>query len=141
MPNPQSLRWCEITRLPGAAFAVMLRPLWPLDSTAEWSAMTVMASLENVARLALVTAVNWVLTTRRFSLMRLLTISLSYGALFIAGMVALEGNFGTAFRHKSSTLWVVSTVLDLAGTARRPREANPEPKLVTDFSLGVTNAK
>ena len=121
VPNPQSLRWCEITRLPGAAFAVMFRPLWPFDIPAEWSAMAVMASIENVAWLALAAAVIWVLVTRRFSLTRILTMSLAYGALVIAGMAALEGNFGTAFRHKSSTLWVLCIVLVLAGAARRPK--------------------
>ena len=126
VPNPQSLRWCEITRLPGAAFAVMLRPLWPLDNPAEWSAMAVMASIENFAWLALVGAVVWVLVTRRFSFTRLLTISLAYGALVIAGMAALEGNFGTAFRHKSSTLWVFCVVLILSGVARRSRHGAAE---------------
>lgn len=126
VPNPQSLRWCEISRLPGAAFAVMFRPLWPLDIPAEWSTMAVMASLENVAWLALAAAILWVLVTRLFSLARLLTISLAYGALVIAGMAALEGNFGTAFRHKSSTLWVLCTVLVLAGAVRRRAEFAPE---------------
>jgi hypothetical protein len=122
VPNPQSLRWCEITRLPGAAFAVMFRPLWPVDIPDEWSAVAVMASLENIAWLAIAVAVIWVLITRRFSFTRLLTISLAYGALVIAGMAALEGNFGTAFRHKSTTLWVFSIVLILATTKRLPRE-------------------
>lgn len=121
VPNPQRLRWCEIARLPGAAFAVMFRPLWPLDIPAEWSGMAVMASIENIAWLALATTVVWVLVTRRFRLTRLLTISLAYGALVIAGMAALEGNFGTAFRHKASTLWVMCMVLVLAGTARHRR--------------------
>ena len=125
VPNPQSLRWCEITRLPGAAFAVMFRPLWPLDIPAQWSAMAVMASIENIAWLALGVAVIWVLVTRRFSLTRILTMSLAYGALVIAGMAALEGNFGTAFRHKSSTLWVFCIVLALTGAAKaRTREAD-----------------
>ena len=128
VPNPQSLRWCEITRLPGAAFAVMFRPLWPLDIPAEWSATAVIASIENVAWLAVVASVIWVLVTRRFSMTRLLTISLAYGALVVAGMAALEGNFGTAFRHKSSTLWVLCMVLALAGTLRRPRAQKPSPQ-------------
>ena len=131
LPNPQSLRWCEITRLPGAAFAVMFRPLWPLDIPAEWSATAVLASLENVAWLAVVASVIWVLVTRRFSMTRLLTIGLAYGALVVAGMAALEGNFGTAFRHKSSVLWVLCMVLALAGTLRRPRAQKPSPQPAT----------
>ena len=134
VPNRQSLRWCEITRLPGAAFAVMFRPLWPLDVPAEWSAMAVMASIENVAWFALVTATIWVLVTRRFSMARLLTMSLAYGALVIAGMAALEGNFGTAFRHKSSVLWVLCFVLVVSSFRRRTSgrdakkaEKSPEP--------------
>jgi hypothetical protein len=130
VPNPQSLRWCEIARLPGAAFAVMFRPLWPVDIPSEWSAMAVMASIENVAWLALAAAVIWVLITRRFIFMRLLTVSVAYGALVIAGMAALEGNFGTAFRHKSSTLWVFCSVLVLAGAARRPKKPKMDRQLV-----------
>ena len=136
LPNPQSLRWCEITRLPSAAFAVMFRPLWPLDIPAEWSATAVMASLENVAWLALAAAAIWVLITRRFSLARLLTISLTYGALVIAGMAALEGNFGTAFRHKSSTLWVFCIVLLLAGVTRRPKEQRSVQPVAARTLLG-----
>ena len=128
VPGPQSLRWCEITRLPGAAFAVMFRPLWPFDIPAEWSATAVMASIENIAWLAIAAAVSWVLATRRFRFTRVLTISLAYGALVIAGMAALEGNFGTAFRHKSSTLWVFCIVLVLAGARRaRPRSRSAVP--------------
>ena len=127
VPNPQSLRWCEITRLPGAAFAVMFRPLWPLDIPAEWSAMALMASIENLIWLVLVAAVLWVLVTRRFSMTRLLTISLAYGGLVIAGMAALEGNFGTAFRHKSSVLWVVCIAFMLAGLDRRYRRGERGP--------------
>ena len=123
VPNPQSLRWCEITRLPGAAFAVMFRPLWPVDIPDEWSAVAVMASLENIAWLALVAAVIWVLVTRRFSMARLLAISLAYGALVIAGMAALEGNFGTAFRHKSSVLWALCLALILSTWPRRLHES------------------
>ena len=136
VPNPQSLRWCEITRLPGAAFAVMFRPLWPLDIPSEWSAAAVMASLENVAWLVLAATVIWVLVTRRFSMTRLLTISLAYGGLVIAGMAALEGNFGTAFRHKSSTLWVFCIVLVLAGVRRaRTSEADPQSVVPSTASL------
>ncbi len=128
VPNPQSLRWCEIARIPGAAFAVMFRPLWPLDVPAEWSTMAVMASIENIAWLALVAITTWVLVTRRFTFMRLLTVSLTYGALVIAGMAALEGNFGTAFRHKSSTLWVFSVVLILANASRRSKAPKLDPR-------------
>lgn len=119
--TPSSLRWCEMTRLPGAALAVMFRPLWPLDIPAEWSTMAVMASLENIAWLALAVAALWGLGTRRFDFTRLLTISLAYGALVIAGMAVLEGNFGTAFRHKSSTLWVFCMVLLLTGASKAHR--------------------
>ena len=140
VPNPQSLRWCEIARLPGAAFAVMFRPIWPLDIPAEWSAMAVMASMENVAWLALAAAVMWVLVTRRFSLSRILTMSLAYGTLVIAGMAALEGNFGTAFRHKSSTLWVFCGVLVLAGVTRRPKGAGICPSGIGSDALWRTGS-
>ncbi len=122
LPNPLSLRWCEIVRLPGAAFAVMFRPLWPLDTPSEWSAPAAMASVENLAWVALVAAVIYVLVTHRFYLTRVLTISLAYGALVIAGMAALEGNLGTAFRHKSSTLWVFCVALILAGEVRQTKQ-------------------
>ena len=92
--------------------------------------MAVIASIENVAWLTLAATVIWVLVTRRFSLARLLTISLAYGVLVVAGMAALEGNFGTAFRHKSSTLWVLCIVLVLAGAARRSKGPKPDPQPV-----------
>ena len=118
VPDPRSLRLCEITRLPGAAFAVMFRPLWPLDTPTQWSGLAVAASIENVAWLALAIAVIYVLAARRSQLTRVLWICLAYGGLLIAGMAALEGNFGTAFRHKSNALWVLTLVLVLAGTRR-----------------------
>lgn len=120
VPDPRSLRLCEIVRLPGAAFAVMFRPLWPLDRPAEWSGMAVAASLENLAWVAIAFMAVWTLIRRRTSMMRVLTISLAYGGLLIAGMAALEGNFGTAFRHKSNVLWVFCIVFLLAGPLRRP---------------------
>jgi len=118
VPDPRSLRLCEITRLPGAAFAVMFRPLWPLDTPTSWSVLAVAASIENVAWLALAIAVTYVLAARRSQLTRVLWICLAYGGLLIAGMAALEGNFGTAFRHKSNVLWMLTLVLVLAGTRR-----------------------
>ena len=63
--------------------------------------------------------------------------SLAYGALVIAGMAALEGNFGTAFRHKSSTLWVLCIVLVLAGVVRRPKEPEGRPQAVTTANTSV----
>ncbi len=123
VPNPQSLRWCEITRLPGAAFAVMFRPLWPIDRPTDWSALAVAANAENIVWLTLVGAAIWVLMKRRFHLVRILAISLAYGTLVVAGMAALEGNFGTAFRHKSSILWVLCLVLILSGAGRGRRAA------------------
>lgn len=119
VPDPRSLRLCEITRLPGAAFAVMFRPLWPLDTPTQWSSLAVVASLENVAWLALAITVIYVLLARRSQLTRVLWICVAYGGLLIAGMAALEGNFGTAFRHKSNVLWVFCLTLILASPARR----------------------
>lgn len=118
IPGALGQRWCELSRLPGAAFAVMFRPLWPFDSPAEWSLLAVMASIENVAWLGLVLIAVGLLLTRRFPLARVLTISVTYGALVVAGMAALEGNFGTAFRHKSNVLWVLCVILILAGSRR-----------------------
>lgn len=108
-------------------FGVTFRPLRPLDVPTASSAMAVAASIENVAWLALVGAVVWVMLNRRFSLTRLLTMSLTCCVLAIAGMAALEGNFGTAFRHKSSTLWVLCAVLHISGgrVGRWPRSRVP----------------
>lgn len=112
-------RWCELSRLPAASFAVMFRPLWPLDAGAESSAYAIWASVENVAWLALVALVVWVLVMRRPLQSRIVWIALVYGGLVVAGMAVLEGNLGTAFRHKSSVLWVLCVVLISVGLGRR----------------------
>lgn len=111
-------RWCELSRLPAASFAVMFRPLWPLDVGAESSSYAIWASVENVAWLALVALVVWLLATRRPLQLRIVWIALVYGGLVIAGMAVLEGNLGTAFRHKSSVLWVLCFLLISAGSTR-----------------------
>ncbi len=121
VPDLGSLRWCEISRLPGAAFAVMFRPLWPLDSPVEWSVFAAMASVENFVWLALVAAALVILISRRTVMPRLLCIVVTYGGLVVAGMAALEGNFGTAFRHKSSILWALCAVLILSSAQRWPK--------------------
>lgn len=137
VPDPRSLRMCEITRLPGAAFAVMFRPLWPLDTPSQWSSIALAASLENFAWLAIVAAALWLLASRRFSLPRVLWVSLAYGGLLVAGMAALEGNFGTAFRHKSAVLWVLCLILILAADRRRSKTQIPESALEATSSESV----
>ena len=119
LPDPRNLRVCEISRLPGAAFAVMFRPLWPLDMPKQWSALAFVASIENIAWLMLALAAAYVSIRRGPQLTRVLFICLVYGGLLVAGMAALEGNFGTAFRHKSNVLWVVVIIFILAGIRRR----------------------
>lgn len=118
-----ALRLCEITRIPGASFAVMFRPLWPLDTPTAWSQLAVAANAENMIWLVLVLLVFYATVTRKPTLPRVLWISALYGLLIVAGMATLEGNFGTAFRHKSNILWVLCVALLLAGPARWPRRS------------------
>ena len=105
---------CEITRLPGAVWQVLTQPLWPY-SEAE-SAESIAASVENWLWLMAITLTVFVAAVRSFLLPSLVVALIAYLALLSLGMGLLEGNLGTAFRHKSSLLWAISLVLALAST-------------------------
>ena len=116
--DPLDLRLCELARLPGAALAVMFRPLWPLDQPTEWSGLAVAANVENVVWIALVLVAIALLVTHRTRLPRVMLMAAAYALILVAGMGVMEGNLGTAFRHKSSVLWVLCLTLILVGPLR-----------------------
>lgn len=127
-PNPcnqeqdqVSLVTCELLRLPGAVAWVMFRPLWPLDQTSEWSVSATIASAENWLWLVLVVLVLFALATRKSLLPGVTFLAVSYAGFLVAGMALMEGNLGTAFRHKSILLWALCLVLALVGERRNVR--------------------
>jgi len=58
----------------------------------------------------------------RIRLPRLAIMSYSFIALYLSLMTVAEGNLGTAFRHKSTILFAISTTLIVAGAKRRQRD-------------------
>ena len=112
---------CEAQRLPAAVAQVTVRPLWPWDSWSEASSTARLASVENVLWLVLLIAVGTVTVTRG-SLIRPVTwAAWCFVLLTIVGMAAIEGNLGTAFRHKSVLLWAVCLPLVLAPSVKQSR--------------------
>lgn len=110
----------EIFRLPGAAGAVLFRPLWPFDHSAAGSASFWVASLENYLWLGLALLVIGVLAVFRTPVARVVTMAVAYSVVLVGGLALMEGNLGTAFRHKGQLLWAMAVVLALAGDRLRP---------------------
>ena len=105
---------CEISRFPLALFSVTFRPLWPIDALPSDSTISTMATVENSLWLVLF-IVTLIALTRNYSLAPRVTLLLIiFVFIVLAGMAVIEGNLGTAFRHKSQVLWAVCMLLSLA---------------------------
>lgn len=115
----QLLWWCELTRLPGAATTVLFRPLAPFDAGGtNWRTL---AAFENWLWIGLAALTVVALVRRRSALMLVVTVSMIYVLAYIVGMALLEGNLGTAFRHKSGILWALCAIMLVTGRPRSRR--------------------
>ena len=105
---------CEISRFPLALLSVTFRPLWPIDALPGDSTISTMATVENSLWLVFV-IVTLIALIRNHSLAPQVTLLLiAYVSIYLAGMAIMEGNLGTAFRHKSQVIWAVCMLLALS---------------------------
>ena len=130
---------CEATRLPEAFIAVAVRPLWPIDPFIGNSTAYRLATLENVVWLALAVATGALLARRRQLIPRLSVIALAYIATYLGTFAAVEGNLGTAFRHKSILVWPIVLLWLLAADRRAPGVSASKRKGATQESEAIAS--
>jgi len=123
--NFVSLLRCELSRLPSALPFVLFRPLPVLDGWSELPSSRKMAALENVGWVLLFLAAGACLLLTRSRMRFVTVVCFTYGSIIIAGLALLEGNLGTAFRHKSQLVWPLCLVLATAGAWRFSRPRKP----------------
>ena len=100
---------CIFWRAPYMAFTFMFRPLIFIDVT---SLSSLLASIENLLWLLLVGLVIYILFQNfRWISKRLLGVPVIYLILYSFGAGSYEGNMGTAFRHKSLSLWAILSLI------------------------------
>lgn len=113
---------CNISELPYRLFAFLFRPLPILDSG---SLSLTLAGIENIFWIAFLSYVIFLYSTfmRYSGSQRTLLITLgTYFALFSTAAALYEGNLGTAFRHKSTLLWVCVSVIYISSINRESRK-------------------
>lgn len=113
---------CNISELPYLIFAFLFRPLPILDTGSQ---SLKFAGFENIFWVGLLSYVIFLFSSfaRYSGLQRALMISLgAYFTLFIAAAALYEGNLGTAFRHKSTLLWVCVAVIYISSINRVSRK-------------------
>ena len=101
---------CNISELPYRLFAFLFRPLIFFDQ----GSMTLFyAALENLGWMILIPlSFLAALRKREYSLDQFIQLSLAvYVILFASAAALVEGNLGTAFRHKSTILWPLIFIL------------------------------
>ena len=112
---------CVLWRLPYTTATFVFRPLIGADVT---SVASLFAAIENLLWLStlLFVAVMF-LRNRRIAFLDQLTPSLIFMSIYVTTAGAYEGNMGTAFRHKSLILWVVTLLLASTIAATQQRKA------------------
>jgi len=101
---------CNLKHLPIGLYSVLVRP----NPIHDWySPVTKLSSVENLIYLSLMSCLFFVMYSRRTkreatqnALLPLIFLSFS-----ITGLALYEGNIGTAFRHKSITVWAICLTL------------------------------
>jgi hypothetical protein len=104
------LVYCNLTDLPYRIFAFLFRPLLLFD---QGSSTLSLATLENLIWIVLVPVGVWFgIRKEPATFSRIIKYLLMfYFIMFSAAASLHEGNLGTAFRHKSSILWVILFIL------------------------------
>jgi hypothetical protein len=115
--------FCLAWRSPYMAATFLFRPLIGIDTT---SASSFLAAIENIAWLgAFVFMIIMFIKKRRLAFIGPLAPSLIFFILYCVGAGSYEGNMGTAFRHKSLTLWVILLlVASVIFAEKRPKSRN-----------------
>ena len=115
--------FCLAWRSPYMAATFLFRPLIGIDTT---SASSLIAASENIAWLgAFVFIIIMFIKKRRLAFIGPLAPSLIFFILYCVGAGSYEGNMGTAFRHKSLTLWVILLLVASVTVAeKRPKSRN-----------------
>lgn len=117
-----SLMLCNISELPYRLFAFLFRPLPILDSG---SLSLTLAGYENIFWIAFLSYAIFLCSKfmRYSGLQRALMFTLgTYFAIFSTAAALYEGNLGTAFRHKSTLLWVCASVIYISSINRESRK-------------------
>jgi len=113
--------FCLAWRAPYMAATFLFRPIIGIDIT---STSSLIAAIENIAWLgAFIFIVILLIRKRRLAFIGPLAPSLIFFMLYSVGAGSYEGNMGTAFRHKSLTLWVI--LLLLASVIVAEKRLNP----------------
>lgn len=115
---------CNISELPYRLFAFLFRPLPILDSG---SLSLTLAGFENIFWITFLSYVIFLffIFMRYGGSQRVLLITLGvYFAMFSTAAALYEGNLGTAFRHKSTLLWVCVTVIYISCINRESRKVS-----------------
>jgi hypothetical protein len=113
---------CNFSELPYRLFAFLFRPLPILDSG---SLSLTLAGIENIFWIAFLSYVIFLYSTfiRYSGSQRTLLITLgAYFAIFSTAAALYEGNLGTAFRHKSTLLWVCVSIIYISSINRESRK-------------------
>ena len=115
--------FCLAWRSPYMVATFLFRPLIGIDTT---STSSLIAGVENIAWLgAFVFIIIMIIKKRRLAFIGPLAPSLIFFILYCVGAGSYEGNMGTAFRHKSLTLWVILLLLASVIVAeKRPKSRN-----------------
>ena len=115
--------FCLSLRLPYMVATFLFRPLIAIDTT---STSSLIAGVENIAWLgAFVFIIIMIIKKRRLAFIGPLAPSLIFFILYCVGAGSYEGNMGTAFRHKSLTLWVILLLLaSVMAAEKRPKSRN-----------------
>jgi hypothetical protein len=104
---------CNLRELPYRLFAFLFRPLIFLDSG---SSFLVLAAVENIFWALLISLIllSFFRATMENSIKHIAFGLLIYLVGFSMSAALYEGNLGTAFRHKSTILWVSILILMIA---------------------------
>jgi len=101
-----SIFLCNLKHLPIGLYSVLMRP----NPIHDWySPTTKLASVENLIYLGFLSYLFFVMysrTTSREAIQKVLLPMIFLG-FSIIGLALYEGNIGTAFRHKSITVWAI----------------------------------
>jgi hypothetical protein len=109
---------CSLTELPYRLSSFLLRPFPIIDSGSQFF---ILAGLENIIWMLLLMFVTYLICTVRISKTEtFIVFGLMFYVFSFSSLASLyEGNLGTAFRHKSSILWPLATILIVLITQKK----------------------
>lgn len=111
--NALSAFVCNVAYLPIGLYSILLRP----NPIQDWYSITTkLASIENFVYLGFLFWLSFLFfrRLREKNLEQISLLPLIFLASTIAGLALYEGNVGTAFRHRSITVWAICLALFLS---------------------------